>query len=359
MTTALATEARALFGIDLPIVAGPMSGGPSTPELAAAVSNAGGLGSIGEGYATPEQIRRDVRALKAATDRPYAANLFAPTTAAADEAAVRGAIALLAPYRHELGLPAEEVPTRFSEDFDEQLAVLVEERIPVFTITFGLPPAGTVEALHRVGARVGGTATTPAEGRALASAGVDFIVAQGAEAGGHRGSFLDSAGDDLIGTMALVPQVRDATGLPVVAAGGIADGRGVAAALVLGACAAQLGTAFLRSPEAGTSAPYRAALRRAQPEDTVITTAFSGRRARGLLNRFAADLAAHATELPPYPILNALTRDLRRVAAEQGDAGLLSLWAGQAIGLAGELPAAELVGRLAEQTEAALRRAAP
>lgn len=358
-TRALGLVAHEVFGIELPIVLGPMAGGPSTPQLAAAVSNAGGLGFLGEGYATPEQIRSDVRALKEATGRPFAVNLFTPSAPPIDETRIRRAIALLAPYREELGLPPQQAPSTFAEDFDEQLAVLLEERIPVLTVTFGLPPEGVVDRIHASGAIVGGTATTPAEGRALADAGVDFVVAQGSEAGGHRGSFLPVEGDDLIGTMALVPQVRDTTGLPVIAAGGIGDGRGIAAALLLGACAAQLGTAFLLSPEAGTSAPYRAALRRAASEDTVVTAAFSGRRARGLRNRFTADLDGHAGELPPYPILNALTREIRRAATERGDESLLSLWSGQAVGAARELPAADLVAALAGETQAALRRAAP
>jgi nitronate monooxygenase len=349
MTTASATQAHALFGVHLPIVLGPLAGGPSTPPLAAAVSNAGGLGSLGEGYVSPDQLRRDVRACKEATDRPFAVNLFAPERVDVDRARIDSAIRALAVYRDELGLAPQAVPERFAEDFGEQLAVVLDEGVPVFTVTFGLLPEETVEALHRSGAIVGVTVTTPAEAVAVRGTGVDFVVAQGSEAGGHRGTFLPAAGDDLIGLATLVPQVRDAAGVPVVAAGGMADGRGIAAALALGASAAQLGTAFLLCPEAGTSAPYRAALRRARAEDTVITSAFSGRRARGLANRLSTDLAGRS-DLPPYPVLNALTRDIRRAAAERGDAGLLSLWAGQGVAMVRELPAGDLVRVLAEET---------
>lgn len=354
MTADRRSVVQRLFGVELPIVQGPMSGGPSTPALAAAVSNAGGLGSLGMGYLSPEEIRRDIAATREATDRPFAVNLFVPEPVEIDRQLVERTIALLAPYRQELGLEPQRFPERVAEDFDQQLAAVVEAKVAVFTFTFGVLRPEAIEALHRSGAVVGGTATTPAEAVALERAGVDFVVAQGAEAGGHRGSFLSSVGDDLIGLAALVPQVRQAVDLPVVAAGGLADGRGIAAALLLGAGAAALGTAFLLCPEAGTSRPYREAVRQARAEETVITSAFSGRRARGIANRFSTALAGRS-DLPPYPVLNALTRELRRAAAEQGDASLLSLWAGQAVGLVRPLPAAELMAQLAAETKAAAR----
>jgi nitronate monooxygenase len=336
------------LGIRLPIVQGPMAGGPSTPALAAAVSNAGGLGFLGEGYVSPEQIRQDIRAVKALTAEPFGVNLFVPSPYEVDPVQIERAMELLAPYRAAVGLPPQEVPSSFAEDFDAQLAAVRDEGVPVFSVTFGTLAPDALESFRRAGTVVGATATTPAEAVACAGSGVDFIVAQGSEAGGHRGSFLDAAGDDLIGLAALVPQVLDATGLPVVAAGGLMDGRGIRAALELGASAAQLGTAFLLSPEAGTSPPYRTAVRGAQAEDTVITRAFSGRRARGVVNELARALAGRA-DLPPYPVMNALTRDLRRAAAAAGDASVLSLWAGQGVGLAREMPAGELVAVLAAE----------
>jgi len=305
-----------LFNIELPVVLGPMAGGPSTPALAAAVSNAGGLGSLGEGYESPDRIRDHIGTTRALTSRPFAVNLFVPDAVDRTDARIDAMLRALAPYREELGLDPQAIPDRFAEDFEAQLAVVVEERVPIFTFTFGLLPPGAIETLHDAGTIIGGTATTPAEAEALAAAGVDFVVAQGSEAGGHRGSFLPTPGDDLIGLAAL------------------------------GATAAQLGTAFLLCPEAGTSAPYREAVRTARPEDTVITSAFSGRRARGIANRFSRAFATRS-DVPPYPVMNALTRELRKVAAERGDASLLSLWAGQSVGLVRELPAGELVAHLA------------
>jgi nitronate monooxygenase len=337
-----------LFDVDLPIAAGPMAGGPSTPALVAAVSASGGLGSLGAGYLSPDAIRNEIRTVRAATARPFACSLFAPAAYAVDAHEIAAAIAALAPYREELGLPAQEAPTRFAEDFDAQLDVVVSERVPVFTFTFGLLPEPAIESLHRSGAKVGGTATTPAEAKLLEDSGVDFVVAQGGEAGGHRGSFVETRGDDVVGLLALVPQVRDTVRVPVVAAGGIMDGRGITAALTLGASAVQLGTAFLLCPEAGTSAPYRSAIRVARAEDTVITSVFSGRRARGVLNRMAAELAG-MRGLPPYPVLNALTRDLRSAAAARGTSDFLSLWCGQGVGLIREMPARDLMAHLARE----------
>lgn len=354
MRASSGATAERLFGIDLPIILGPMAGGPSTPELTAAVSNAGGLGSLGEGYASPDQILHDIRSVRSRCAKPFAVNLFVPEQVIADEAVVERALRAIAPYREELGLPPQVIPTRFAEDFPAQLDVIRTEGVPVFTFTFGLLPAHLVEDLQRSGTVVGGTATTPAEAEALVECGVDFVIAQGSEAGGHRGSFLVPPGDDLIGLAALVPQIKEVTRVPVVAAGGIINGRGISAALILGACAGQLGTAFLLCPEAGTSAPYRQEVRRARAEDTVITSAFSGRRARGVVNRFSRDLAGR-TDLPPYPVMNALTREMRQVAAELGNSDLLALWAGQGVGAVRELPAAKLVDRLAHESAIAQR----
>lgn len=346
---------RELFGIEVPVVLGPMAGGPSTPELVAAVSEAGGLGILGGGYRTPDELRDDIHAVRATTPRPFGVNLFAPESTVVDDDALARAIEALAPFRAEVGLGPQAVPARFAESFDEQMAVVESERVPAFTITFGPVPSMWVERLHRVGTLVGATVTTAEEARAMESTGVDFIVAQGAEAGGHRASFLPAAGDGLVGVAALVPQVCDTVALPVVGAGAIADGRGLVAALVLGACAAQLGTAFLLCPEAGTSAPYRDALLRAHPEDTVITTAFSGRPARGIANHMT-DALAGRTDLPSYPVLNALTRDLRLAATQRGDPRFLSLWAGQGLRLARPEPAAAVVARITEEAAQVLGR---
>jgi len=339
------------LGIRHPLILAPMAGGPSTPALAAAVSDAGGLGSYGAAYLPPPKLREVIREIRAATARPFAINLFADEGVAADPAVLQAAQAAVAKYRAELGLgPPAFAPGTVT--LAESFAVLLEEKVPVFSFTFGIPPREMLEACRRAGIFTLGTATSVAEARALEDAGVDAVCAQGAEAGGHRGTFDRDADPPLVGTMALVPQIASAVRVPVVAAGGIMDGRGVAAALALGAQAASLGTAFLLCPEAGTSPPYRAALRRARDESTVVTRAFSGRAARGLANRFTREMSG--APLAPYPAQNALTRELRAAAARAGDSGLLALWAGQAAPLARELAAGELVGQIMRETDTVL-----
>ena len=344
------------LGVRHPLVLAPMAGGPSTPALCAAVSEAGGLGSYGAAYLAPEKLRDEIRAIRAATSRPFAINLFADDGVAADEATLTAAREALARFRAELGLPPAGPRAALPDVAIPPLAplaeVLLEERVPVFSFTFGIPPREMLDACRKAGIATMGTATTVAEAQALEQAGVDFVCAQGAEAGGHRGTFDRDAEPPLIGTLALVPQVVDAVRLPVIAAGGIMDGRGFAAALALGAGAVSLGTAFLRCPEAGTSAPYRAALRQARDDATVITRAFSGRAARGLSNRFTREMSS--APIAPYPIQNALTREIRATAAKLGDPGFLSLWAGQAAPLAREMPARELVAKIVHEAEAVI-----
>ena len=339
--------------IQHPLVLAPMAGGPSTPALCAAVSEAGGLGSHGGAYLTPAKLREEIRAIRAATSRPFAVNLFADDGVPAEERGLRAAQEATARYRTELGLPPPGAAAP-GVGLREAFPVLLEERVPVFSFTFGIPPREMLEACRKSGILTMGTATTVAEARALEQAGVDFICAQGAEAGGHRGTFDRDAEPALIGTLALVPQVTDAVRVPVIAAGGVMDGRGFAAALALGASAVSLGTAFLRCPEAGTSGPYRAALREARDDSTVITRAFSGRAARGLANRFTREMSGEP--LAPFPVQNALTREIRAAAVKGGDSGLLSLWAGQGAPMLREEPAREIVARIVREAEAVIAR---
>ena len=331
-----------------PLVLAPMAGGPSTPALCAAVSEAGGLGSYGAAYLAPGKLREEIRAIRALTSAPFAINLFADEGSQADERGVRAAQDAVARYRAELGLPPPPPPPA-PVALHDAFAVLLEERVPAFSFTFGIPPREMLDACRSAGIATMGTATTVAEARALEEAGVDAIFAQGAEAGGHRGTFDREADPPLIGTMALLPQVVDAVRTKVIAAGGIMDGRGFAAALALGASAVSLATAFLRCPEAGTSQPYRAALKEARDDATVITRAFSGRAARGLANRFTREMSG--APLAPYPAQNALTREIRALAAKRGDSSLLSLWAGQAAALAREMPARELVAQILREAQ--------
>lgn len=338
--------------LPIPIIQAPMLGA-SSPQMALAVSRAGGLGSLAPGLG-PEALRQAIAALRSATDRPFAVNLFVLAAAEANEREVARALELLAPYYAAVGLPQPGVPARWAEDFAAQFEALVDSRVAVASFTFGCLSAAQVARLHAVGTAVIGTATTVAEARAWAAVGADAICAQGCEAGGHRGSFLPGAAENPIGIMALVPAICDAVPCPVIAAGGIMDGRGIAAALTLGAWAVQLGTAFLLAPEAITSAAWRRAITEAADDPTRLTRALSGRYARGIENQLMRELRGVEHELPAYPIQNALTQPLRAAAARAGNAELLSLWAGQGVRKARALGAAELVHTLwAETREAA------
>lgn len=338
------TGAVERLGIRLPIVGAPMGGGPSTPALVAAVSEAGGLGSLAGGYLSPERLRADIAAVRELTGKPFAVNLFAPTPAEPTGEEIEAALAALEPFRLQLDLPAPPTATGpWAEDFDGQLAVVVGERVPVVSYTFGLLPAAAVAALHAAGSLLVGTATTVTEAESVAASGADLVCAQGSEAGAHRGTFLGPAGQALVGTLALLPQVCDAVDVPVLAAGGIMDGRGVAAALALGASAAQMGTAFLLSDQASVSKPWRRSIESVGDEPTRLTRAFTGRFARGIENRFMRDLREVEGEVPAYPVQNRLTQALRAAAVKADEPDMISLWAGQAVGLARPGEAGEMV----------------
>jgi nitronate monooxygenase len=335
-----------------PIVQAPMAGGPSTPELAAAVSGAGGLGFLAAGYKAPEAVRADVAAVRALTDRPFGINLFAPPGAAPDPAAVQRYARALRPEAQRYGAAVGEA--RHDDDhWVEKLALVAAERVAVVSLTFGCPPGDAVAALHDAGAAVWVTVTTVAEAQLARDAGADALVVQGVEAGGHRGSFADDAPGE-IGLLALLALVAAAVDLPLVATGGLATGRSIAAVLAAGAAAAQLGSALMLASEAATSPAHREALRQGRP--TVLTRAFTGRTARGIVNRF---LSEHGPDAPSgYPDVHHLTAPLRAAARERGDAEAVNLWAGQAHALARERPAGELVRALADEARAALREAA-
>jgi nitronate monooxygenase len=340
--------ASLLSQLEHPIVQAPMAGGPSTPALAAAVSDAGALGFLAAGYRTPDAVRSDLAELRALTSRPYGLNLFVPGPPALDRVqleryagALRGEAAR---YGAELGDARHD-----GDHWDDKLALAADERVPVVSFTFGCPDPGTLAALRAAGCETWVTVTSPAEAEAAASAGADALVVQGVEAGGHRGSFDAAAAAD-IGLLALLQLVRSVTELPLVATGAIATGSGVAAALAAGAAAAQLGTAFMLTPEAATAPAHREALGRQAP--TAITRAFTGRRARGIENRFVRE---HEGEAPlAYPEVHNMTAPLRSAAREQGDADGFNLWAGQAYPLAQALPAGELVRALAGDARDAL-----
>lgn len=343
-----------LVGIEHPIVQAPMGGGATTSDLVAAVSNAGGLGSLAGGYLSPDAIRTQVAEIRARTKYPFGVNLFVMDPPCADPAQVANALNLLQPIRDTLGLPAASAPAKYSEDPLAQFDALVEAAPPVASFTFGALTLTQIAALKAQGTLVMGTATNVAEARAWEQIGADMICTQGSEAGAHRGTFLGDFESAMIGTMALVPQVVDAVKVPVLAAGGIMDGRGIAATLMLGAAGAQMGTAFLLCPESGISTPWKEALRGARGEQTRVTRIYSGKPARGIENEFMRRLAPFASELPPYPIQNALTSSIRQASAMANRPEFLSLFAGQGVSMCRELPAAELVAKLVEETRAAL-----
>ncbi len=337
---------RQRFEMTVPVILAPMGGGPSTPELAAAVSNAGGLGSLAAAYSTPEQIEQNIAKVRLLTRRPFAVNLFSPQAQLPMNDGTDGLKAVtefLRPYHERLGVKPPELPQKPIQDFNEQLAAVSRAAPPVVSFTFGhLPPDATAR-LKSQGIYLIGTATTVEEALQLEQAGVDAVITQGSEAGAHRGTFAVPAEEALIGTIALVPQVVDAVRIPVIASGGIMDGRGIVAALILGACAVQMGTAFLLCKEAGTSVAYRAALAQAREDQTTLTRAFSGRMARGLHNEFIDQWNAAGMTHLPYPWQNAFTQPMRRSAAAANQAGMLSLWAGQGVRMLRECSAGDLM----------------
>jgi nitronate monooxygenase len=334
-----------------PIVSAPMGGGASTPALAAAVSDAGGLGFLAAGYKTPEAVGQDIAAVRASTARPFGVNIFAPPgDADADE--VERYAATLRADAERIGVPLGN-PRHHDDAWDAKLELVVAERVPVVSLAFGCPPRGVMEDLHGADIAVWVTVTTPAEAREATRAGADALVVQGVEAGAHRGSFDDTASGD-IGLLALLQLVRSQVDVPLVATGGIATAAGVAAVLAAGAAAACLGTAFLRAREAGTAPVHRAAL--GTEDSTALTRAFTGRTARGIANRF---LLEHSADAPSaYPDVHHITSPLRAAARDRGDPELLHLWAGQAQALTRDVSAGAFVEALADDARQALRDAA-
>ncbi len=346
-----------LLGVTHPIIQAPMAGS-DTPALAAAVANAGGMGSRGCAIMSPEQFGAAYEETRAATNGALNMNFFAHAAPGDDEQKAARARALLAPFFMELDLG--EVPS-VTEGFlpfgGAIFEAVLEARPRVVSFHFGLPQARFVSALKEAGTVIMCTATTAAEARDLEARGVDAIIAQGWEAGGHHGFYLTQKSAQT-GTMALVPQIVDAVGVPVIAAGGIADGRGIAAAMALGAAGVQIGTAFLSCAESAISAPHRAALMASDGSDTRPTRAFTGRPARGVVNRYMAAMAAHEDDLPDFPLMNAVTGPLRKAGAAAGSPDFISLFSGQAVGLNREATATELVERLVAETRAAMARLA-
>jgi nitronate monooxygenase len=319
-----------------------MGGGPGTPELAAAVANAGGLGALAAAYLTPDQITQAVRDTRALTSRPLNVNLFVGGYARSIDVAPEPMMALMANVHKEFGLPAPLLPPLTPDPFPEQLEAILEARPEVFSFTMGIPDRDSLERIRARGIAITGTATTMEEARLLADAGVDAIVAQGAEAGAHRGTFAGGFAESMVPTLELVRAI--ASFATVIASGGIMDVNDVRLMLANGASAVQMGTAFLTCPESGASPSYKQALLDAGSDTTVITRAYSGRPARGIRNEFI-ERSSHIEPLP-FPVQNTLTRAMRGAAAKQGKADYQSLWAGQGVARCRVIPAGQLVRSL-------------
>ena len=327
------TEATKRLGLRHPVIQGPFGGGLSTTRLVAAVSNAGGLGSYGAHVLSPDEITKTASEIRSLTGEPFALNLWISDhdpgglrVTAAEYTRVAG---LFRPYFRELGLDVPPAPPQFSPSYDEQIEALLEARPPVFSFVFGIPSPAVVEECRRRDIVTVGAATTVDEALALDEAKVDLIVATGFEAGGHRPSFLARAEDSLMGTFVLTQLVSSRVRAPVIAAGGIADRRGVDAALVLGAQAAQIGTAFLACEESGATDEHRALLFGQKTSTTTLTRAFTGRLARGLRNRWTDEMRPLLAELPPFPVQSWFVSQLKRAAVDAKRTDLVSLWAGQ------------------------------
>jgi nitronate monooxygenase len=352
------TEVFRRLRLDAPIVQGPFGSGLSSVDLVIAVSEGGGLGSFGVHHLDGAGIRAIDAQIRARTRRAYALNLWIPLGDSDDPRVTdeqwKAATDLLTPYFTELGVPLPRRPARFGPHYQEQIETLLELRPPVFSFVFGVPGADVLERCRSAGIVTLGAATTVAEAKALEDAGVDMIVASGFEAGGHRISFLREPEECLTGTMALIPQVVDSVKVPVIAAGGIADGRGIGAALKLGAAAAQIGTAFLACEESNASPLHRAKLFSADARRTTLTRAFTGRLARSIHNDFIDALRGKESVLAPYPVQAWLTAQLKSAALAANRADVISLWAGQGAPLLRYHYASELLKFLVDDTDRVL-----
>jgi nitronate monooxygenase len=327
----------AKLGIDYPIIQGPL-GGLSSQKLTAAVSNFGGLGSFGALNLSAEAIKDVIAEIRSLTSKPFAMNLWVSQedegTRRSDERAFVRSLPPIARQLSELGAPLPTYkPFLPATRFEDQARALIDAKVPVFSFIFGIPPKEILEECRMKGIVTIGAATTPEEGAALQEAGVDAVVASGFEAGGHRGSFLRPAEDSLTGALSLIPPVVDMVDVPVIAAGGIGDARGVVAAMALGAEAVQMGTVFLACEESGASRLLRETLRRRDAKHTALTKGFTGRLARGIRNRILEDLNQAGTEILPYPLQRELVRNLTIAAEAAGRADLVPMWAGQSANL--------------------------
>ena len=346
-TTALCQK----MGIQFPIIQAPMAGGITTPELVAAVSNAGGLGSLAAGYMSPKDIRESIRQIRALTSKPFSVNLFIPTVHHVTLDDMKYARDLIERVCAELKIKIDLVDKPYVPNFEEQIELVAQEDISVFSFTFGMLNKAWIKKLKRSHTVLMGTATTLSEALELEKQGIDMIVAQGSEAGGHRGSFLDAAENSLVELLDLVPQLVDNIKIPIIASGGIMDGRGIVAALKLGATGVQMGTAFLSSDESGADTIYKQAVLNTHDDDTVLTRSFSGKLARGIRNKFITQMEIYQDHILDYPIQHALTSTMRKKAREAGCTEFMSMWAGQFAHFSRRVNANTLMVQLIDEVE--------
>lgn len=333
--------------IKYPIIQAGMAGAITTPELVAAVCNSGGLGTLGAGYMSSEQIRQAIYKIRELTDKPFAVNLLLTKEIQIEEEKVGAASNLLEPIRKELGIDKQSQSLQLPKSYKEQMQVLIEEKVPVVSFAFHILEQEEIALLKKEGIKIIGTATNVAEAKVLAELEVDVIVGQGSEAGGHRGTFIGKEQESMIGTFALIPQmVAAVSNIPIVAAGGIMNGQGVVAAYALGAEGVQMGTAFLISEESITHDVHKKAVLQSTDTSTVVTRAFSGKYARGIRNSFIEQHKEKEERLPMYPVQNVLTSKIRQEAAKQNKGEYMSLWAGQASSLAREEAAEQIIERV-------------
>ena len=339
------------LGIRYPIIQAGMAG-ITSPSLVAAVSNAGGLGTLGAGYMSRQEITSTISEIQRLTDKPFAVNLFVTQRAIAFSEQLQKVQTKLAPFRMDLGIDEPDAIDFDLQDLWEQVDAVLECNVPIVSFTFGIPSEEIMSRLFHAKVTLLGTATTVKEAMLLEDAGFHMVIAQGSEAGGHRATFESNDDVPLIGSMSLIPQVVDQITLPVIAAGGIMDGRGIVAAMALGAQAVQLGTAFLLTTESSAVSAYKKAVFDSHDESTIMTKLFSGKPARAIENRFTKALHDLESEVPPFPLQNSLTNDIRKAARQQGVADMMSLYAGQSSGIGRMMDAAQLIEILVQEVEA-------
>ncbi|MCH9756917.1 MAG: nitronate monooxygenase [Gammaproteobacteria bacterium] len=343
-----------VLGVKYPIIQAPMAGGATTPELVAAVSNAGALGSLGAGYLSPEAMQSAIQNIRALTDKPFAVNLFIPNIEKTNpsvlemEAAVQG----INQVCRDIGMITEAVKAPFSENFEDQMQVVIEEKVPVFSFTFGLPLSKWQDKLKQNNTRIIGTATCVEEAKMLLVTGVDAIALQGLEAGGHRGSFKAFSENQLIPLSTLMSECQNvADNMPLIASGGIADGVSISNAMQMGAAGVQIGTAFLTTHESGVHPAYKKALLELKTDKTVLTKTFSGKLARGIDNTFIQQMRAHNVPILDYPAQNILTQKVRDAAKRMNNSEYMSMWAGQSAMLCQDCSVSVLIKRLVNEIE--------